>query len=127
MREYKFRVWYPDPSRYMTDSFTFDSISWDQDFEAYGFSDDDNKVIMQCTGLKDKNGKGICEGDILGIGTGKWIVEFDSGSFTINLIEKDTFVSHVIGSVKDDMLVIGNIYENPELLENAKIDENKLK
>lgn len=86
----------------------------------------DDKYLMQSTGLRDKNGKEIFEGDIvqfedcytetdfLYVNTG--IVEWSQGSFTIT--NRD---SVEMGDLLDgeflDVTIIGNVYENPELLE----------
>lgn len=75
--------------------------------------------LMQSTGFRDKNGKEIFEGDIVdsegGFTTG--VVEFrsDLGMFVSTLIKYNNFerLCNAHGLVK----VIGNIYENPELLE----------
>lgn len=80
---------------------------------------DENIILMQSTGLRDKNGKEIFEGDIVdsegGFTTG--VVEFrsDLGMFVSTLIKYNNFeqLCNAHGLVK----VIGNIYENPELLE----------
>lgn len=74
---------------------------------------------MQCTGLKDKNGKLIFEGDIVDcrveIGPEKWeprlrqIVEWDE---TVTGFYLNNGYMHE----SDEYEVIGNIYEHPELL-----------
>ena len=89
---------------------------------------DDRVIFMQCTGLKDKNGKLIYEGDIArfkdninpdGSNTHIGVIEHNEtfnafmyrvecmGLFTVNKIQNENF----------DVEIIGNIYENPELLE----------
>ena len=83
------------------------------------------KHLMQSTGLKDKNGVEIFEGDVLTsnvqpckmvnpIKDGYGVVRFENGMFKLGAISLVTFISK--------MEVIGNIYENPNLLEQA--DEN---
>lgn len=80
------------------------------------------KHLMQSTGLKDKNGVEIFEGDVLTsnvqpckmvnpIKDGYGVVRFENGMFKLGAISLVTFVSK--------MEVIGNIYENPNLLEQA--------
>jgi len=79
-------------------------------------------ILMQSTGLKDKNGVEIFEGDFLTsnvqpckmvnpIKDGYGVVCFENGMFKLGAISLVTFISK--------MEVIGNIYENPELLEQA--------
>ena len=78
-------------------------------------------ILMQCTGLKDKNGKLIFEGDILlslatksHIGVVCWDKEkayFKINGKGIAYNALQTFCS------KNAFEVIGNIYEHPELLE----------
>lgn len=81
-----------------------------------------DSVLMQSTGLKDKNGVEIFEGDVLTsnvqpckmvnpIKDGYGVVRFENGMFKLGSISLVTFISK--------MEVIGNIYENPELLEQA--------
>lgn len=78
--------------------------------------------INQYTGLKDKNGKEIYEGDICKYVCGKseWIAEvvFHYGMFTFPIKEKPLGRYVYIHNVLErELEVIGNIYENPELLE----------
>lgn len=88
--------------------------------------------IMQYTGLKDKNGKEIYEGDILmsvpftgSYHPNKQIVDFFGMSFVFRGITKNAspYTDYTIGTitnsemkVDDSVEVIGNIHENPELL-----------
>ena len=90
-------------------------------------SRDESIILMQSTGLKDKNGKEIFEGDI--ITNGEAVVDvknhptlgfytvvngverFFGSNTSIKDFEKDV---EVFSSVTE---IIGNIYENPELLE----------
>lgn len=69
--------------------------------------------IMQYTGLKDVNGKEIYEGDIVDYYKDELgVVKFVSGCFVIDSKNyMDNFLE-LMGHIK----VIGNIYENPELL-----------
>ena len=88
----------------------------------------ENNVLMQCTGLKDKNGKLIYEGDIVKNNQNSlYSVEFEEfehqTKFCLKRIKNSNYYPHIstwqgIG-YKDqkNFEVIGNIYENPELLE----------
>ena len=79
-----------------------------------------NFELMQFTGLKDKNGKEIYEGDIVankrdwGIVIGQ--VMFYEGSFDIFDKEECYFNSLDQENRNGRIEVIGNVYENPELL-----------
>ena len=85
----------------------------------YRFEDEKVK-LMQYTGVKDKNGKEIYEGDIIICKYGpqiamevKWV---DEGFRTLGKYDGDNYV----GFVKNNAEVIGNIYENKNLLEENK-------
>lgn len=80
----------------------------------------DEIELMQSTGLKDKNNKEIFEGDILFGHAGEdflEIVEFDieEGKW----IRRDIWYNSKLDLSENNefMEIIGNIYENPELLE----------
>ncbi|MNP82512.1 YopX protein [compost metagenome] len=74
---------------------------------------------MQFTGLKDKNGKEIYEGDILSNGQHiDWIVDYHMASFVVKHVGAITEDSWVLNrGMAESREVIGNIYERPDLLE----------
>lgn len=88
-------------------------------FERTSRYDFDDIVLMQSTGFTDKNGKEIFEGDILDSEDGflAGVVELrrDLGMFVSTLIKYNNFER--LCNVLDSTQIIGNVWENPELLE----------
>ena len=83
----------------------------------------DEIELMQSTGLKDKNGKEIFDGDILK--SNKYItsVFYERGAYCVKFrrTTNTTVTMNVISFIeKYRTKIIGNIYENPELLEDDK-------
>jgi uncharacterized phage protein (TIGR01671 family) len=80
--------------------------------------------LMQYTGLKDKNGKEIYEGDVLSDGKEAhlYIVVWVENLASFGINKKGWAFTHFFMEAiePDDLEVIGNIYENPELLEAGK-------
>jgi len=80
----------------------------------------ENCPLMQYTGLKDNDGKDIYEGDII-----KWIYSYSEFEDLNELTEFDTDVIENIWDVDKwrgceshfELEIIGNIFENPELME----------
>lgn len=144
MRELKFRVWDKDNNEFVRlDEETFIAIDDEKvqvitGNENYG-DEYENVEVMQYTGLKDKNDKEIYEGDVIQFtwdsdscwgkaGTYIGFVKFDGGVFEIVYIGKvrekrfrenmecyDNIKSFMDWS--QEVQVIGNIYERPELLQ----------
>jgi len=116
MREIKFRVWMGDPNDYRQGEIMSADVAFNENYIEFGEygelkPTDECSFIMQFTGLKDKNGKEIYEGDLL---THKFYkkpvaVEWDNclAMFTSGDISLTGTTS---------LEVIGNIYENPELI-----------
>lgn len=94
-----------------------------EDFsEENGIFEVDPSTICQCTGLKDKNGRVIWENDIANCidaeccGYISWN-ESEAGFYFDVLLEDGRFEEEHIYDYQDCMEVIGNIFDNPELLE----------
>ena len=84
----------------------------------------ENVELMQYTGLKDKNGKEIYEGDILRTEIEdnqyrNYHVKFDEKELSYELYGNDDLPYRICCTSCNQELfeVIGNIYENPELIE----------
>lgn len=82
----------------------------------------DSSTICQCTGLKDKNGNLIWENDIVNCQdaecSGYICWDKNRSSFLFNvLIEDGGFEEEHIYDYQDCMEIIGNTFDNPELLE----------
>ena len=85
----------------------------------------ENATIGQFSGLTDKNGKRIFEGDIIStdLGRGFLVVEFNGGAFVFNCNDGgDDYYDHINSS--SELIneykygeIIGNIHDNQELLE----------
>ena len=85
----------------------------------------DKDTVGQFTGLKDKNGKEIFEGDILGAEDEKpMYIEYSKGQAAFVFIDKfDSFGTTLYTTTDisyEGFEVIGNIYDNTELLETQE-------
>ena len=128
MREYKFRFWDKE-TRVMLNPLnhhlTLSTTGFPLNLQTSQGGDD--YIVTQYTGLKDKNGKEIYEGDVVHIKhphkNRKWMGEviYNEWLFT----GKGFWFTHfdqpncLFSEGTEYIEVIGNIYENPELLENA--------
>ena len=128
MREIRFRAWEKD-YKYMNYKVMVGNV-WDEenyqwvdpervDYECEPgwkhFDENSNIELMQYTGLKDKNGMVIYEGDIVQTG---WqgnekgvVVVFESSTYCVDSGDGYMYFNH-----PESYEVIGNVYENPELL-----------
>ena len=117
----RFRAWdKTDKKMYLVDEINFNHGEFESIGVGITFLRGADKVeLMQSTGLKDKNGNKIFEGDILGTKNGllNGVVEYraDLGMFVNSLIRYNNFER--LCNIASDREIIGNIYENPEMLE----------
>ncbi len=133
MREIKFRVWTgkiildPTDNLHITGNEGYWHLENCYNYKGYDVpskwdGDNEDSILMQYTGLKDKNGKEIYEGDIMDgmvvvFGQyfnhqGFYLMEYFKGKFRlIPIINSNTY------KIKRE--VMGNIYENPELIKKG--------
>jgi uncharacterized phage protein (TIGR01671 family) len=80
---------------------------------------DDEFYVMQFTGLLDKNGKEIYEDDIIDDGFGIYKIVFVDAYYAVAHLKISRIIYRLHEHITDNeniIEVIGNIYENPELL-----------
>lgn len=113
MREIKFRAW-DEQTKKMHDQIIIDFTGLEYSWIPSEEKGDSwrTKDLMQYTGLKDKNGKEIYEGDIMEISDcALGVIEYRNAHFA--LFSQNTDMPYPFG---DSHMVIGNIYENQDLL-----------
>jgi len=136
MREIKFRVWLKE-NQLMSDVFTLSRTTQGWGMAAVDYRPKDHYELMQYTGLKDKNGREIYEGDIVRLNNKNYDPEYDlfyEGIVVVEQTESLGFNLKAIDPVidgefnkydssrfwhfarEDTTEIIGNIYENPELV-----------
>ena len=122
MREIKFKLWHKGFKKFFTTNYS-DQISMMPDGNIFwmGECETDNFTLLQYTGLKDINGKDIYEGDLLQHPNGT-IAEIkysdDLAAFVAVYTQNgNTEMDFLDKEIVNECEIVGNIYENPELLE----------
>jgi hypothetical protein len=125
MREIKFRAWLKEERKMVNVETLFIGINrlcfGNSKTEDLFFRDFEEVELMQYTGLKDKNGKEIYEGDILFFRDEnmKYIVVWQDTAFIIKSIEIRKYLEKMCWLDDTEICceIVGNIYENKKLSE----------
>ena len=123
----KFRVWTEEGKVMYYDVYPFkdDTLLLSYDKIAFDEVPASDFILMQSTGLKDKNGKEIFEGDVvkyeIGLNTYTEEVAYDKYFAGFGVKDAKANVVFTFGEIAEDISllsleVIGNIYDNPGLL-----------
>lgn len=133
MREINLRFWDKRENSYVENPFYLDILPIDDGFEMVSSVDLDDEstfVPEQCTGLMDENDHEIYEGDIVRVANidggyaytdvVRWCGEEDYPAFDLKRHSSNydsNALSEILAVGIETIEVIGNIHENPELLE----------
>ena len=141
MREIKFRAWDKSKNTFINYNvlcFSKEGFGYAKPLGYSNMSNPDNLEIIQYTGLKDKNGKEIYEGDIVKINDKLYTVTYEIGSFMLVKCSEETDMYEEFKNCWNDNVyplsqlywendceedciyqleIVGNIYENKDLLE----------
>ncbi len=125
----KFRVWLPDVNKMLNVKALIFEKNKTRCMCGYAYNfylEDENATVMQSTGLFDKNGVEVFEGDVVQfedcyiesdfLYINKGIVEWSQGRFTVTNRDSVEMEDLLDGELLD-VTIIGNIYENLELME----------
>lgn len=117
MRELKFRCWKQEIDAEDNGMIPAENLAFKEYAPIYELlKDSHTHKFMQYTGLKDKNGTEIYEEDIVKSKRYIGVIKYLHGGYYISTVQYLHFLP-LDRSSSSDLLVIGNAYENPGLLE----------
>ena len=127
MSRFGFRAWNPE-AKIMSNEFGFSSIVANgqvfekgQSFSLFADYNDVQAIVMQSTGLHDKSGKLIFEGDIIetrfifGKDIPRGQIKFEDGCFVVKWINDEEGLNDILSVHGPNSEIIGNVHENPGL------------
>ena len=127
MREIKFRAWNKNTKKmYKIGQITLEKGTWNyepdnREYIGMSMPYQPSFILMQYTGLKDKNGKEIYEGDIV---KSYYYIPKQDGTegerYTIKTIEYDEVRCKYNIDMFENLEIVGNKWDNPELLEKGE-------
>ena len=124
----EFRAWTEEGKAMYYDVYPFKDGTLLLNYDGFAFDEvpASDFILMQSTGLKDKNGKEIFEGDVVkykvGCNTFTEEVVYDKNFAGFGVKDADANIIFTVGELAEDidlssLEVVGNIYNNPGLLE----------
>ncbi len=130
MREIKFRAWNtnskamnyfnnPKDGLLYSCGSLYASTGYDSEDDPTFDKDEDSFIFMQYTGLKDKNGKEIYEGDIIKSEGNLYKVFYNTDIVGFDVVSLPIESNEAFMDLRQGFsafVLVGNIYENPELL-----------
>lgn len=114
----KFRLWDGQSVKQVHTMYTnVSQVNWPTPKDDYNFQCRKNETLLQFTGVKDKYGKEIYEGDIVSFRDNVMEVYFGNGFWLLknNLKRRTLNMCH-----SHSLIIIGNIYEDIHLIEQFR-------
>ena len=126
MTELKFKAFFKVDRRiYEVTSVDFlnkEATLWDEETAVNFEASFEDIELLQYTGVNDKNGKEIYTGSLVKWGLRTYKICFDCGFYMHDLsrINPEYPITKEFKKASDEFEIVGNIYENPEILKDSK-------
>lgn len=126
---HKYRIWDGEKKAYAHEGYVVTQLGLVGTYDPFvGLIRNINCTVEQCTGLTDKNGKLIYEGDILRFAIQiDVVVTFRNGGFVYSLTEDEKFAYRLTEVIAKETQIIGNIHDDQfrdltEMVEDSVCD-----